>query len=411
MKSQSYAVRIAFLLAAVFGLLSASALAAPKDEFEIKGAIGSLPSTAGFLGDWTVSGRTVHVTSSTLIDQEHGSVAIGALVEVKGSLRSDGSVDARKIEVESTIEGPGDDPEGEVKGPITALPDTAGFVGDWTVAGRTVHVSSSTLIDQEHGAVELGAFVEVNGVARADGSIDAARIEVQSGAGPDPEDEIKFKGTIQSFPSTPGFVGDWMIGGKTIHVTASTKIEQETGPVAVGAFAEVEGTAQSDGSIDARKVEVESNPGGDDGRHELTGAIESLPSGGLIGNWTVNGRTVHVTSSTIIDQEHGPAVVGAIVEVKGSLGTDGSLTATRIEVKSMAGGGGSASLKGTVQSLPPSGLVGDWTVSGQTVHVSSRTKIKQEHGTIAIGTRVKVKGTRQADGTIAASKIQVRDSQ
>ena len=372
MKSQSYAVRIAFLLAAVFGLLSASALAAPKDEFEIKGAIGSLPSTAGFLGDWTVSGRTVHVTSSTLIDQEHGSVAIGALVEVKGSLRSDGSVDARKIEVESTIEGPGDDPEGEVKGPITALPDTAGFVGDWTVAGRTVHVSSSTLIDQEHGAVELGAFVEVNGVARADGSIDAARIEVQSGAGPDPEDEIKFKGTIQSFPSTPGFVGDWMIGGKTIHVTASTKIEQETGPVAVGAFAEVEGTAQSDGSIDARKVEVESNPGGDDGRHELTGAI---------------------------------------VEVKGSLGTDGSLTATRIEVKSMAGGGGSASLKGTVQSLPPSGLVGDWTVSGQTVHVSSRTKIKQEHGTIAIGTRVKVKGTRQADGTIAASKIQVRDSQ
>jgi len=60
----------------------------------------NLPNTAGFIGDWTVGSRTVHVMSTTAIDQEDGKLEVGALVEVKGTLRSDGSVDARRIEVE-----------------------------------------------------------------------------------------------------------------------------------------------------------------------------------------------------------------------------------------------------------------------------------------------------------------------
>lgn len=73
--------------------------------------------------------------------------------------------------------------------------------------------------------------------------------------------------------------------------------------------------------------------GGGGGETRFEGAIESLPGGGLIGDWRVAGRTVHVSSATEIRQDDGPAVVGAQVEVRGTPLPDGSTNATRIEVR------------------------------------------------------------------------------
>jgi hypothetical protein len=94
---------------------------------------------------------------------------------------------------------------------------------------------------------------------------------------------------------------------------------------------------------------------------------------------------------------------------------DGSIDATRIEVQSASSGSGgegqSVNLKGTIQGFPSgSSLIGDWRISNQTVHVTSSTRLKTEHGAFAIGTRVKVKGLRLPDGSIVATRIQVRDS-
>ena len=322
----------------------------------------------------------------------------------------------------STAYASGED-ETKFTGVIENLPNT-GFVGDWRVGGRTIHVTTTTFIEQEDGPVVIGAVVKVEGRTRADNSIDAKEIEVKTGSGSggsggsgdDSSGQPQFKGTIQSLPATGGFVGDWRVGGRTIHVTFATRIETEFGPVAVGAFVEIRGAIQPDGSLDATKIEVKSNVNGDDGRDELKGAIERLPVGqGFIGDWRVNGRTVHVSLATFLNQEHGTFVVGAFVEVKGTMRADGSIDATRIELQSSSsdsgGEGQSANLKGTIQSLPSSsGLIGDWIVNNQTVHVTSSTKLKAEHGSFAIGTRVKVKGLRLADGSIVATKIQVRDS-
>ncbi|MEW6130841.1 MAG: DUF5666 domain-containing protein [Acidobacteriota bacterium] len=303
-------------------------------------------------------------------------------------------------------------------GIVQALP-SGGFIGDWRVADKVVHASSSTIINHEDGVITVGATVKVEGFPRSDGSIDATEIELrQASPNPSPGD-ISFKGTIQSFPSS--FVGDWQIGGKVIHATASTRIEAEVGPVAVGAFAEVKGTLRADGSMDATKIEIQSSATGGDGRSEITAIIEQLPSSGLIGDWQVGGRAIHVTSSTMINLEHGAAVVGALVEVKGSMRTDGSMDATSIEVKSgSSSGGGSGSgsggggqdddrneLHGIVQSFP-SGLIGDWSVSGRTVHVTSSTIINLEHGQVAVGVLVEVKGTTRADGSLDAATIEVK---
>jgi hypothetical protein len=68
--------------------------------------------------------------------------------------------------------------------------------------------------------------------------------------------------------------------------------------------------------------------------HEVRfrGTIQALPSGGLIGDWKVSGRTVHVSGATQIDQTDGAAVVGAKVLVEGLKQKDGSVIATSIDV-------------------------------------------------------------------------------
>lgn len=314
-----------------------------------------------------------------------------------------------------------DDDEFKFTGVIESLPNTAGFIGDWRVSGRTIHVTSATRIEQEDGRVAVGVTVKIEGALRSDTSVDATEIEVRERAEGDDDDDDgqpTFKGTIEILPNAPGFIGDWRVGGRTIHVTAATKIETEFGPVAVGAFVEIKGTVRPDGSIDASKIETKSNVAGGDGRDEFKGMIESLPGGGLVGDWKVKGRTVHVTGATVIDQEHGRIAVGAVVEVSGTLRADGSLDATRIEVRTTSGSGSSddssegspATVKGTIQSLPSSGLVGDWTVAGRLVHVVSSTKLKSEHGAFVVGVTVKLKGMQMSDGSVVATKVSVRDS-
>src|SRR5258708_25545598 len=221
---------------------TASQSGTSSNGFEFVGRIMSLPNTSGFVGDWVVGSRTVHVTSATSMDEEDGAVAVGALVEVEGTLRSDGSVDATRIEVEQRAAQCF-----EFSAIIQALPNTAGFIGDWTVGGRTVHVTSATNINTEDGAVAVGKLVQVDGCARADGSIDASKVEVEEN---EHLDCIEFDGVIESLPAS-GLVGDWMVSGRAIHVTADTLVKVDSGAVVVGAFVEIQVCPLSDGSLDA----------------------------------------------------------------------------------------------------------------------------------------------------------------
>src|SRR2546425_233348 len=78
----------ALILVFSFG---STAFADHGNEEKFTGVIENLPNTAGSIGDWRVSGRTVHVTGSTRIEQEDGRVAVGATVKVEGTTRSDNS--------------------------------------------------------------------------------------------------------------------------------------------------------------------------------------------------------------------------------------------------------------------------------------------------------------------------------
>jgi len=319
-----------------------------QNESKFNGMINAMP--AGRLGDWNVSGQTVHVSANTWINEQHGPAAVGASVEVKGTQRVDGTWDATEIDVQDNTGG-GNDHQNESKfnGTINAMP--AGRLGDWNVSGQTVHVSANTWINEQHGPAVVGASVEVKGTQRADGTWDATEIDVQdnTGGGNDHQNESKFYGTIEAMPA--GRYGDWTVSGQTVHVSANTWINEEHGQAAVGAYVEVDGVVQADGSWNASKIDVRTTSGGGDQTHDdFYGTVETMPAN-RIGMWVISGRNVQVDANTRINEQHGTAAAGAYVEVKGAHQADGSTLATEIDVQAT----GTTGPNPTPTPFPPSG--------------------------------------------------------
>jgi hypothetical protein len=147
------------------------------------------------------------------------------------------------------------------------------------------------------------------------------------------------------------------------------------------------------------------------GHFVLVGAVEILPLSGLIGDWTVSKVVVHVDASTEIDQSDGTVEVGTTVKVEGTLLQDGSVNATKIEVKKPQGDmKKTVSFCGIVESLPDPPHVGDWKVSGVIVRVDASTTIDEIKGKVALQTPVRVKGAVQPDLSINATEIVVKEA-
>jgi hypothetical protein len=308
----------------------------------------------------------------------------------------------------------------EIKGAVQSMP-ASGLIGNWTIAGKALVADGSTKFDQEEGALGVGAIVEAKAAPQTDGSLLALKIEVVTGAGgstgsgtpgsDDNENEGDVTGPIVSLPAG-GLIGTWNVGGKSVIVVSTTKIDQEHGAAVVGAIVEVNGMPDSTGAIVANEIEVKNGTPGTvppPSKVEITGLIEALPAGGLIGNWTVGGRTVIVGATTELDSENGPFVLGASVEAKGDLDTSGALVATKVETTE---GNGAAEppleFKGTIVTLPAGpGVVGLWKVDDKMVDVTAQTEINSEDGAVAVGAIVEIHGWVQPDGVIEAEEIEV----
>ncbi len=214
------------------------------------------------------------------------------------------------------------------------------------------------------------------------------------------------KGAIESLPDG-SLIGDWVIDGTTVTVTDATEIDDDGGPVEVGAMALAKGSMDGDVLLadEVKTLEVDDS---DPMELHLVGEVEALPGDGLIGTWTVAGESVVVTEETEIDETEGAVAVGVIVEVEGYAGEGGVLQATSIEVQE----GPEAEeieLTGVVEALPDGGLIGLWTVSGQSVNVTEETEIDETHGAVELGVTVEVEGYAGDGGVIDATKVKVEE--
>lgn len=68
--------------------------------------------------------------------------------------------------------------------------------------------------------------------------------------------KIELEGVIQQLP-VGRLLGIWMVSQRAVVVTEATVIEEEDGPIRVGAKVDVKGFVQPDGSITATNIETD----------------------------------------------------------------------------------------------------------------------------------------------------------
>ncbi len=333
------------ILLMVMGIVTAPALA-QGSGVKFSGRVEALPQGT-LIGLWTVEARRVVVTASTELDQERGPVGVGSCVDVEGTQNADGSVAASSIEVRSGqggCRGRGNDDDSsevEFRGVVQGLPPGGG-AGLWLVSGRGVQVTASTKIEPRGNLPQVFDCVDVKGTLGAAQVVLAERIQ-RVGEGvcqhpPESRDEPKLVGTVQALPAS-GLIGNWRVGTQDVRVSADTRIEMERGVIQVGSCVTVRGVLQ--GSVlAARRIESEEAAEcarAQGGQYEFMGVIEAIPVGGRTGDWRISGRTVTVNAATVLDTQHGLLVMGACVEVRGTLQASGVVVASRMEVQSASG--------------------------------------------------------------------------
>ncbi len=355
------------------------------NEVRFAGVITSVPT--GLMGDWIIGGKTVHTDATTRIDQHRAPAQAGNWAAVRALKLDDGSLFAMRIDVLPPIV--------RLEGPILSMDDTAGV---WNVAGQQIRINSETRINERMGPAVVGAWVEVQAQEQSDGSLLALRIAVI-----EPKEDISGFGAIQEVA-----VDHWVVSRMTFSVGVSTTIR---GPAEAGLLARFHGSLQ-DNALVAEGIRVEWREAERPHLEPVVfqGIIESLPTGGLIGEWVVSGRHVMVDASTEINQSKGPAEVGASVHVEAMRQSDGSLLATRIVVLARPDLA-LVHFKGVIKSMPADGFVGEWIIHNDDgdhpVQVSERTWIDEHAGEAKVGAPVQVEALRRADGSLWALRIKV----
>jgi hypothetical protein len=126
------------------------------------------------------------------------------------------------------------------------------------------------------------------------------------------------------------------------------------------------------------------------------GAIQSFKDT----RWVLSSIPLTVVTDTLII---GTPAVDLLAMADAALQEDGSLQAWRLKVSVLEPGSDRlpTSLTGTVEALPPRGLLGVWTVSGKEVVVSAGTAINQTKGLVTVGSEVYVSGWQAGERVIA----------
>jgi hypothetical protein len=212
----------------------------------------------------------------------------------------------------------------------------------------------------------------------ADNSTAAADNQAQTSAA------VQFTGTVGIVPSGNNWEGVWRIDGHTAYVSPSTVVDEQRGGLGKGAQVEVEGWSRPDGSVDAGWI------------HVLSGVAASTPAA------AIGGPNVTPTATATASATSDPAT---------SVLANPQSAAPESENDSQGGNrsGRQLEFRGVVESLPASGLVGDWRVSGRIIHASAGTRIRQQHWALSRGALVQILGWLQPDGSINAASIDTKN--
>ena len=124
----------------------------------------------------TIAGTTVRTNGSTVVQrrgdtQDLSVLQIGMTIHVVGDRQSDGSIDARRLQIKDDATGA----EFEIEGSVGGLKGTCPTV-TFGVNGFNVATTASTTFTPACGELKSGNKVRVRGVTQADGSVRATSV-------------------------------------------------------------------------------------------------------------------------------------------------------------------------------------------------------------------------------------------
>ena len=328
------------------------------------------------------------------------------------------NVDAGAVTVETLVRSTSSDEQ--LEGRIESLPPTT-EAGVLKVAGRTVRTSDATRIEQGGSTkafadLQIGMRVHVTGTpSGADVLATAIRIQNTNTWIP-----VTVNGVVDSFSGTETLfqfkVGSRFLKGDSLTVffggSTFPMLKDE-------ARVEVKGQ-QRDGYIYAERIHVnasddedgedDDDDGGQNESASIHGTLTAIQGTRPALTLTVGGTTVRTSAATEVQRRGDVQSLEALalnqrLHVVGDRRSDGSLDARRIFIEDDATGGlveiqgAAGGVKGTCPAL-------QFTVMGYNVVTSATTSFEGGSCTqLRSGTQVVVKGTRQADGTIAATSV------
>ena len=312
-------------------------------ESELEGRVESLPPTMPAL-TFKAAGRAVLTDTGTRfldgsITRAFADLQIGMRVHVKGTLAGD-TFTAAQVELQNANIVPV-----EVNGIIDSVTGTAATF-QFRIGSRVVKGDVLTAFfgdgdkPDSFASLKDGARVEVKGQQR-DGFVYATRIHVNgpdTTTTPDPgqDTSASIQGVLIAMSGAkPALV--LTVGTTTVRTTSGTEVKrrgdvQTLDTLKVGQTLHVVGDRQADGSLIARKIEIDDDATG--GEFEIEGSVGGLKGTCPAVQFGVNGFSIATSASTTFEGGACSALKsGDKVTVKGTRQADGSVAATRVTKK------------------------------------------------------------------------------
>ena len=308
-------------------------------EAELEGRVESLPPTQPAL-TFKAAGRTVKTDASTrFVDgsqsRTFADLKIGMRVHAKGSLAGD-QFTATLVELQNSNTSI----PVEVNGVIDTLTGSASAFS-FKIGSRLVKGDANTAFfgdgDKPDTFADLkeGSRVEVKGEQRDD-FVYAVRIHINGpDTSDDPQDDsASIHGVLKAMSgAVPNLV--LTVDTTTVRTSSSTQVKrrgdfQTLNELKTGQSLHVIGVRQSNGSLDARLIEIDDDATG--GEFEIEGALGGLKGTCPAIQFGVNGFSVQTSASTTFEGVACSALKsGDKIQVKGTRNADGSVAATKVK--------------------------------------------------------------------------------
>ena len=305
---------------------------------QLEGRVESLPPTTA-ANTLVVAGKTVTTDSSTRFEQggatkSYADLLIGMRVHVEGTATGF-DLAATLIRIQNTNTWI----PVEVNGVIDSVTGTAAMF-QFKIGSRLIKGDDLTIFfgnpTQSFSLLKDGVRVEVKGQQR-DGYVYAERIHVNDDDDADDDgqdDSASIHGILTAIGGAKPTL-NLTVGGTTVRTSAETIVKrrgdvQTLDALKTGQTLHVIGVRQSNGSIDARRLDIDDDAPG--GEFEIEGSLGGLKGSCPAVSFGVNGFSVVTNNSTVFDGVACSALKsGDKINVKGVTQANGSVIATRVK--------------------------------------------------------------------------------